>query len=87
MNPNADDDNTPAIFQLPDAEMEECVLVVEHSLLKRQLAERHPALPEVARLRMQGYSVQEIADQMQTTKRTTENRIAWIRAICDDYMQ
>jgi RNA polymerase sigma factor (sigma-70 family) len=87
LNPNAKDDDTPAIYHLPDSDMEECVLIVEHSLLKRHLAEQHQDLPEIARLRMQGYSVQEIADRMGNSKKTTENRLKWIRLLCDEYMQ
>jgi RNA polymerase sigma factor (sigma-70 family) len=68
-----------------DDRMDECLLVVEHSLLQKRLSDRHPDLPEIARLRFQGLAVQEIAKNMSLPKRTIERRLEWIGEVCDAY--
>lgn len=41
-------------------------------------------LLEVARCRLSGYTVQEIADQLQVSKRTAERRLELVRLVCEE---
>lgn len=68
-----------------DQHFDECILSIEHSLLHRYLTERSPDLPEIASLRMQGYTIDEIAEQLRMAPRTVDRRIAWIDQLCDEY--
>ena len=40
--------------------------------------QRNPDLPEIASLRMQGYSVEQIAEKLDVLPRTVDRRILWI---------
>jgi len=75
----------PGMPQVADQQLDECLLMVENDLVRRQLAERHPDLPEIVALKVQGYTVQQIADQMGLPKRTIERRLEWIDQISDNY--
>lgn len=82
----ADDDGALiGLAAIPDRELDECLLVVEHAMLRDHLSRRHRDLPDVARMRIEGLSVQEIADRMGAPKRTIERRLEWIDEICDAY--
>mgnify|MGYP002623099309 CR=1 FL=1 len=82
-----DGNETPGLLQVADQQLDECFLIVENELVRRKLAECHPDLPEIVRLKVQGHTVSEIAETMQVPKRTIERRIVWINKACDEYVQ
>ncbi|QDV43402.1 RNA polymerase sigma factor [Stieleria neptunia] len=71
----------------PSEDLESCLIAVEHSLLKRKMEEKHPDLPVIASLKMQGYTVSEIASKIDAPKRTIERRLRSIDEICRQYQQ
>jgi len=77
----------PGMPQVADEQLDECLLMAENALIRRKLAERHPDLPEIVSLKVQGYSVDQIAEQMDVPKRTIERRLQWVDQICDEYSE
>lgn len=80
--------NTPAIEQVvnngPSPELG-CEVVESMRELMNRMDRRHPALKQIAALRLEGYTVQEIAEKLGTPKRTIERRLEWILEIWDRY--
>ena len=88
---NADDsDATPAIARVannePTPEMG-CEIAENLRALIDRMDRRHPDLKQIAARRLEGDTVQEIADQLDSPKRTIERRLAWIEEIWNEYRE
>ncbi len=82
-----DQSDQAGLGDLADPQLDECMEMVEHELIRRHLQQRHEDLPEIAALRMQGYRPSEIAEQLDQPKRTIERRLQWIDELCAEYAQ
>lgn len=60
---------------VPNQDFDDCELALEHGLLQYYLRQRSTDLPEIARLRMQGYSVEQIGELLRIPPRTVDRRI------------
>jgi len=82
------EDTTGAgLARVADEHWEECVLTVEHGLLQHYLRQRSEDLPEIASMRMQGYSIDQIAEKLKIPTRTVDRRIQWIHKLCEEYQR
>jgi RNA polymerase sigma factor (sigma-70 family) len=83
----SDDATGAGLAKVADEHFEECVLTVEHGLLQHYLRQRSEDLPDIASLRMQGYSVDQIAQMLGIPSRTIDRRIQWIHQLCEEYQR
>ncbi len=84
------DGDSPSPLELPPdrgGELDSCLIAVEHALLERRLAEKHPELPEILALRLKGLTVREIAERLDRSKATIERRLRAVDRICLKYKQ
>lgn len=75
------------LARVAEQHFDDCVLTLEHGLLQHYLRQRSPDLPEIASLRMQGYSIDQIAEKLQLPPRTVDRRVQWINELCDEYQK
>lgn len=75
------------LANVAEQHFDDCVLTLEHGLLQHYLRQRSPDLPEIASLRMQGYSIDQIAEKLQLPPRTVDRRVQWINELCDEYQK
>jgi RNA polymerase sigma factor (sigma-70 family) len=81
----SDDSSAVGLAKVADEHFEDCILTVEHGLLQHYLRQRCDDLPEIASLRMQGFSVDQIAEKLGMPPRTVDRRIQWIHELCEEY--